>query len=166
MFTSTRDLARLGLLSSTALVLSLVENTVPTPLPWLRLGLANIPVLVALMGQGVRAAVLVAGVKVLLGSLFGGGLLGPVAIIGGAAAMASLAAMASAHRLRPGLFSTVGVSVAGAVAHQATQLWVARLYTGQPALLSLLPMGLVAGLVSGVFIGLVARWSLDRLVGA
>jgi heptaprenyl diphosphate synthase len=166
MGASTRDLARLGLLSSAALVLSLVESAVPAPLPWLRLGLANIPVLVALMGQGVRAALLVAGIKVLVGSLFGGGLLSPVAVMGGAAAMASLVAMASAHRLRPGLFSTVGVSVAGAVAHQATQLWVARVYTGQPAVLSLLPLGLVAGLVSGVFIGLVARWSLERLADA
>ena len=45
----TRKLTRLGLLTAMALILFLVEATLPRPLPWMKLGLGNAAVLAALL---------------------------------------------------------------------------------------------------------------------
>jgi len=64
-----REIARIGLLSSAAVILFVLEGLAPRPLPWMKLGLGNLPVLVALLIYGVGAAFGVSGVKLLLGGL-------------------------------------------------------------------------------------------------
>jgi heptaprenyl diphosphate synthase len=154
------------LLTAIALVLFLVELNLPRPLPWMRLGLGNVAVLVALLLFGAGPALAVSLVKVLLGGLLSGGLAGPAFIIGSSAALASLLAMVLLARCAPRLLSPVGLSVAGALAHQCTQLTVATMYLGHVGLLSLLPMFLVGGVVSGLLTGLAAYFALQRLVVA
>jgi heptaprenyl diphosphate synthase len=156
-------LARLGLLTAAALVLSLVEASLPRPLPWMRLGLANAAVLVALLLLGAGPALAVSLVKVVLGGLLGGGFGGPAFVIGGAAGLASLATMVLLRCLAPTHLSPVGLSIAGAAAHQVTQLLVASGYLGHPGLLALLPLSLTGGVVSGLLTGLAAYFALERL---
>ncbi|MFA6107348.1 MAG: Gx transporter family protein [Candidatus Latescibacterota bacterium] len=163
---SARDTARLGLLAGTAIILFVFEGLAPRPLPWMRLGLGNLPVLLALLLYGPFPALAVSGVKLLIGGLLSGALAGPGFVIGGGAALASLGAMAAGRRLGRGAFSPVGLSVLGAVAHQGMQLLLAWVYIGRAELWSLLPLSLLIGLVSGFLIGLLARWSRDRLDAA
>jgi heptaprenyl diphosphate synthase len=160
----TRRLTRLGLLGSAALILFVLEGLAPRPLPWMRLGLGNAAVLLALLVQGTGAGLAVAAIKALGGGLLSGGFGGPAFVIGGGAGMASVLIMGLVQRWAGGLFSPVGISILGALTHQCVQLGLAYLfYVRQSGLWALLPIFLLIGLVSGTLIGLVVSWVWDRL---
>jgi len=154
---------RLGLLCGVGLALYVLEALAPRPLPWMKLGLSNVAVLLGLILYGPAAGLAVAVTKVGLGGLLSGTLGGPATVIGGGATVASLAAMSVPRRFWPGLLSPVGLSVVGAVVHQAGQLALAQLYVAHAALASLLPLFVVTGLASGVLTGFIALWALRRL---
>ena len=160
---SPGHLARLGLLTGAALALFTFEQLVPRPLPWMKLGLANLAVLLALLTQGPAAALLVQLTKWLVGSLLTGSLGGPAFVIAGSAGLASWAVMALAWRGTGRLFSPLGLSLLGAAVHQTVQLGTAGLYIHQAGLLSLLPLSLLSALGSGAFIGLLAGALVRRL---
>lgn len=157
------DIARLGLLASAAVVLFVFESLAPRPLPWMKLGLGNLPVLVALWSFGGAPALAVSAVKLIVGGLLGGGLAGPAFVIGGGAGLASWLAMVAVRRVAGALFSVVGVSMWGALAHQLSQLALAHLYIGQASLFGLVPLALLTALLSGGLIGLLAWWTLAQL---
>ena len=63
----------------------------------------------------------------------------------------------------PRLFSPVGLSVAGAVVHQVTQLLVAEAYLAQAGLFQLLPLFLVGGVISGLLTGAATYYAVRHL---
>lgn len=160
---SARSLARLGLLTGAALALFGLEQLVPRPLPWMKLGLANLAVLLALLTEGPAAALLVQLTKWLVGSLLTGSLGGPAFAIAGVAGLGSWVAMSLARATTGRLFSPLGLSLIGAATHQILQLGVAGLLLSQWGLLSLLPLSLSSALASGAFIGLLAGALARRL---
>ncbi len=160
---ATRTLARLGMITSAALILFTLESLAPRPLPWMKLGLGNAAVLLALVTLGPFHAIAVSAVKILAGSLMTGSLGSPAFVIGGGASLSSVSCMALLHRTVPGVFSAVGLSVAGAVVHQLAQLVIAYLYIGHAGLFSFVPLFLVSGLISGALIGLVVFWCVRQL---
>lgn len=148
---SARRIARLGLLTAAALILSLLDGMIPLPLPWLKLGLANAVTLLLLLSRRRTDAVLCLTARLLLGALFSGN---PSALLYSAAGAAfSFAVMAFLCRFYPNRLSPVGVSAAGAAAHQLGQLAAAALTLGSPSVLALAPPLLLAGLLSGMLIG-------------
>ena len=159
-----RQLTRLGLFSSAALVLFVFEQLVPPPLPWMKLGLGNVAVLLALLALGPGAALAVQLTKWLAGSLLTGSFGGPAFVIAGAAGLASWAAMTGAWRWTGRLFSPLGLSLIGAAAHQLAQLGVACLYIHQTGLFALLPLSLLSALASGSAIGLLVCWLREKLI--
>jgi heptaprenyl diphosphate synthase len=159
----TSDLARLALLAGTALVLFVVESAVPRPLPWMKLGLGNGAVLLALLLFGVRQAFVVAGIKIVVGGLLTGSMAGPAFVISAGAGIASLSTMGLAGRAPSWMFSPVGISIIGAVTHQGAQLVLAYVYIEQAGLFSLLPLFLAGGLLSGGLIGMVVYGILQAL---
>jgi len=157
-----RDLARLGLLSSAALILFVFETLVPRPLPWMKLGLGNVAVVLALLVYGPGAALAVSLIKLMAGSLITGGFGGPAFAIGAAAGLASWGAMSLVCRWTGRLFSPVGLCIIGAAVHQTAQLGAAWLYIRQAGLFSLLPLSLASALASGALIGLLVHWALEK----
>ena len=166
MVSPGRRVAFLGLMSAVALILFVFEAAVPRPLPWMKLGLGNAAVLATLLLFGGAPALAVGTVKVLVGSLVTGGLAGPASVIGGSAALTSLATMVGLRRFLPRWFSPVGLSVAGAVVHQVTQLLVAEVYLAQAGLWRLLPLFLVGGVLSGALTGLITYFAVRGLIRA
>ncbi len=158
-----RQLARLGLFTGAALALFAFEQLIPRPLPWMKLGLANLAVLLALLAQGPVAALIVQLTKWLAGSLLTGSLGGPAFAIAGIAGAGSWAAMSLVQRTTGRLFSPLGLSLIGATAHQTLQLVSAGLFVQQLGLLSLLPLSLLSALLSGAFIGLLSSAVLRKL---
>ena len=160
----TRQLTRLGLIGSIALILFVLEALAPRILPWMKLGLGNLAILLALLLYGFTAALGVSIVKLLVGGLISGSLGGPAFIVGGGAGIASLVFMTGVRGIMPGIFSPVGLSILGALIHQLTQLVLASyLYIGQGGLFSFLHLFLVWGLISGAVIGLLAYWTLEKV---
>jgi len=152
---------RIATFAAFALILFLFEALAPRILPWMKLGLGNLVTLLVLLAYGFPAALSVALVKLLVGGLVTGTLAGPAFLIGGGAGMVSLTAMAVSRRLLG--FSTVGLSVLGAVAHQLAQLMLARAYLGIEGLSHFLPLFLAWGLISGGIVGLIVHWVIEKL---
>lgn len=162
----TRRVSFLGVLVALALALHLMESQIPSPLPWVRPGLANLMTLIALLTLGWRAGLLVTVLRVGIGSLLLGGFLGPaflLSLCGGVASTLVMAAMsAGAWRL----WSPLAVSAAGAVAHGGAQVLVlAGVLLRTADLPWLLPWVLVPSLVAGVATGLLANLVLLRWPG-
>ena len=151
---ATQRLARISLLSALALVLSYIETMIPLPvaLPGVKLGLANVAVVVALLGIDTRAAAAVAVVKVMAsGFLFGSPMMLMYSLGGTALAFAGSAA---ASRI-PGL-GAVATCMVAAILHNAGQIAVAALLLGTPSVLLSLPPLALAACATGFVTGAVA----------
>ncbi|MEA5074918.1 MAG: Gx transporter family protein [Coriobacteriia bacterium] len=147
-----------------ACVLGLIEAALPgVPFaPWLRLGLANIAVVVALALDGGRMALIVSLGRVLIVGVAAGTIGSPAFVIGGAGALASLGVMWALARIGD-LFSPVGWSAAGAVAHMLAQFVVASAILGSWSILMLAPVSMLLALPLGALTGALARTIVSRL---
>ena len=151
---ATQRLARISLLSALALVLSYIETMIPLPvaLPGVKLGLANVAVVVALLGLDMHAAAAVAVVKVMAsGVLFGSPMMLMYSLGGTALAFAGSAA---ASRI-PGL-GAVATCMVAAILHNAGQIAIAALLLGTPSVLLSLPPLALAACATGFVTGAVA----------
>lgn len=153
--------ARAGMLSALAIVLGYLETFVPIPIPGVKLGLANIAILIALARGERRAAVTVGLIKVLAsGLLFGN----PLTMAYSAAGTAlSLLVMVPLSRLET--LHLAMLSVAGALAHEAGQLVVAQALLGTPLVWYSAGPLMVAGAATGLLSGMVASRTVALMDG-
>lgn len=159
-----RRLVTLSLLTAASLVLFLFEALIPAPLPWVRLGLANVMTVSVLYLYGARDALLLTLVRVVLGSLLVGAFFAPAFFLSLGGGVLAVAAMAAARALGSRRLSIVGVSVAGAVAHNAGQLAVLSLFFLRGAdAVRLLPYLTLSATLLGALIGFVAGALVDAL---
>lgn len=159
----TSTLTTTALLVAVGSVLGLVENAVlpPFPVPGVRLGLANIAVVLALILVGRAAALRVALLRVAIVGLAAGSLGGPGFLLAVGGAIAAWAVMSPLSRMRQ--VSSLGMSVAGAAAHVAAQLVLAAVLTGGPAPLLFVPLSLCLAVPCGLAIGSVVQVLTARL---
>ncbi len=156
----TKRLVLLALLVAMAATLHVLEGwlPVPMPVPGAKLGLANTISLLALVIFGWQEAVYIAIIRVLLGSLLGGVLFGPAFIMSMGGALISIIIMMHIHNNYSGVFSLVGVSVAGAVAHNLAQVTIAAIIVYSPGLLWYAPYLLLFAVPTGLFTGLAVNY--------
>jgi len=161
---SAKKLARLGVFGGLAIAVSVLESLVPQPLPWARIGFANIVILIALYLDGTLAAIVVGVLKVLGGALVMGSGFSPAFWLALSGTTASLIVMIPLVHL-PRWFSPIGVAIVGAAAFNTAQLFMAgMILVGIPNLFVLLPIMLIISVFSGGIIGWLAGWILHRLV--
>lgn len=159
---ATREDLRIAYLAALAIVIHVVEASVPSPLPGIKPGLANVVTVLVLLLFGLRAAIWVAMLRVVAGSLVVGSFLSPTFIMSFSGAVAALAALAMGRAL-PGL-GPVGFSVLAGMAHMAAQFSVAYwLFVPHPALWGLFPVFMTAAVGFGLINGIIASAVMDRL---
>jgi heptaprenyl diphosphate synthase len=148
---------RIARMAALAIGLSLMEAALPSPLPGVKPGLANIVTLVMLQRYGWRAAAWVSLLRVVAGSLLLGGFLSPSFVLSFCGAWASLGVLALACRLPGNWFGPVSHSILAAFAHIGAQLAVVYLWLIPHAgVLYLVPVFAAAALLFGIINGLVA----------
>ena len=156
----TRRLTVMAMLTAAAMILSYVESLLPSPgIPGIKLDLANIAVIFALYRLGWKEAAAVSLVRVgMVSVLFGsvGALFYSVA-----GAVLSLAVMTLLRRLD--VFSAVGVSVAGGVAHNLGQILMAMALLETERLIWYLPVLVLSGLGGGILVGLCGALLVKRI---
>ena len=156
----TKRLVLLAMLTAVAMILSYVESLLPSVgIPGVKMGLANIAVIFALFRFGWKEAAALSLVRVVLVSLLFGSVGAMLYSLAGA--VLSLAVMALLRRIDR--FSTVGVSVAGGVAHNAGQILMAMLILQTKQLLGYLPVLAISGIAGGVLTGLAAALLIRRI---
>ena len=153
--------AYFGVFTALALIFSYVETLIPVNLgiPGVKLGLANLIIVVALYKMRLSEAYLLSVVRILLaGFIFGNYFSIIYSLAGG---LLSLTVMALLKKW--GGFSLQGISIAGGVFHNIGQLIVAAVVVETFSVTYYFPVLLVAGL-TGLVIGIVAEMMLKRLV--
>lgn len=153
---------RIARMAALAIGLSLMEAALPSPLPGIKPGLANIVTLVVLQRYGWRAAAWVSLLRVVAGSLLLGGFLSPSFVLAFCGAWASLGVLALARLLPESWFGPVSHSILAAFGHIGAQLAVVYLWLIPHAgILYLAPIFAAAALLFGFVNGVVA----GRLLG-
>ena len=156
-----RKVAFLGLFSGAAILLGYVESLIPVfvTVPGMKLGLANLAIVMVLYLYGLREALTVQIVRILVtGFLFGNLFSILFSLAGGLLSLLGMWGM----KVR-GRFGMIGVNVAGGVSHNIGQIFVAALVVENASVAYYLPVLLAAGVVTGVLIGLLSKEMLERI---
>lgn len=153
--------AYFGMFTALALIFSYVETLIPISfgIPGVKLGLANLIIVAALYKMALKEAYLLSVVRVLLAGFLFGNYFSILYSLSGA--LLSLSVMALLKK--NGGFSVIGVSIAGGVFHNIGQLFVAMLAVETFQVAYYVPVLLVAGLLTGLVIGILAQELLRRL---
>lgn len=154
----TKKIALSGLFLALALIVSLLESLLPPivpALPYAKLGLGNVVLLMCFVLVGVREGYCVLLLRCLLAAVFAGNFSSLMWSV--PAALAAYTAMYLLYKTR--FFSTVALSAVGGMVHNAVQMAVGVGVAGS-AVAAYLPYMLVAGGVAGVATGIVCHFVL------
>ena len=156
-----RKIPYYGLFAALAILMGYVEFMipVPVPIPGVKLGLANVIVIIMLYFMDAKSAFFVSLIRVLLSGLLFAGFAGMLYSMAGA--LCSFAVMVLLQKT--GKFSMIGVSVAGGIFHNVGQIIVAMLVLETKALAYYLPILILSGLAAGILIGILSGILTKRL---
>lgn len=154
--------AYFGVFTALALIFSYVETLIPFNfgIPGVKLGLANLIIVIALYKIKLSEVYLLSIVRVLLnGFIFGNYFSIIYSLAGG---LLSLTVMALLKK--KGGFSILGISMAGGVMHNVGQLIIAMIIVETFSVVYYVPVLLISGLITGFVIGIASGEMLKRLV--
>ena len=146
-----RRVAISALFASLALIFSYIEAILPAApgIPGIKLGIANLVVIIAMYRLNSRYALTVNLIRIFLAGFMFSGLYGAIYSLCGC--ILSFAVM---YLLKKSdAFSVVGVSMGGGVAHNIGQLCIAAVLVSSPQIFYYLPVLIISGTVSGILIG-------------
>jgi heptaprenyl diphosphate synthase len=174
---TTRDDHLVAALAALAITIHIAESALPSPLPGIKPGLANVVTLLVLCRYGWRMAAWVTLLRVLVGSILIGTFLSPTFFLSASGAIASISVLGilyafTSYRRSPKgplpisswTIGPLGLGLAAAMAHMSGQFWVAyTLFVPHPGILALFPVLLALASVLGIVSGLLTRTVLTRL---
>ena len=162
-FSSTyiRKIATLGMLTALAMVLGFVETLIPINLgiPGMKLGLANLIVIIAFYLFDIKTGVIVSLLRIVLIAMTFGNISMMFYSISGAAL--SLLCMILAKQIKG--FSMVGIIIIGGIMHNVGQIICAAFVVRTNGVFTYLPVLMIAGVVSGMLIGIAASLVIVRV---
>ena len=156
-----KRIAMAALLAALALIFSYVEAMIPSPvaIPGVKLGVANLVILIALYQLDFKYAIAIHLVRIVVSGLLFSGVFGILYSLAGG--MLSLIVMWLLKKT--GLFSIVGVSMAGGVAHNIGQILVASAVVSDLKMFAYLPVLMFSGIISGILIGFLCHYVMLAL---
>ena len=145
-----RQAAYFGVLTALALIFSYVETFIPVPIgiPGIKIGLANLVVVIALYKMDILSAYILAVLRVVLAGFLFGNLFSILYSLAGSLLSVSVMFLLK----KTGLFSVVGISFGGGVAHNLGQLLVAAVVVESYNVFYYVPVLIIAGLLTGAAI--------------
>ena len=160
-----RKISQCGLLVALALVLSLVERLIPlqliVPIAGIKLGLANIVILFALIMLDIKQTAVIFICRIVLSSIFAGSFTGFLfSFLGG---LLSIIIMYILLKWEGKLFSFYGISIAGAAAHNIGQIIAAIFVLNSVYIVAYLPMLLICSFPLGFITGYTAKIVINHL---
>ncbi len=159
-FANRSDLT--ALLAAFCFFLSAIEYMLPKPLPFMRLGIANLPILLAVDFLPFKWFLVLAAAKVIGMSIISGTLFSYVALFSLAGTMVAAFVMRGIRGLGRSSISMIGVSIAGAVTSNAMQMLIARFVIFGEVAWLIAPLFLLTGLITGTVMGLFAEYFVEH----
>ena len=157
----TLQLTTMAFIIAFAMILSFVESRIPAfvAIPGVKVGLANIAVIFTLYKLGVKEAITVSIIRVLLIAMLFGSAVSLIYSISGA--VLSLVSMILLKRLTP--LTEVAVSVTGGVMHNVGQIAAASFMLSTNVVVYYLPFLLVSGTIAGIVVGIASAILIKRI---
>ena len=152
-----QKMALLGILTAGAIVIAILESFIPSiGIPGVKMGLANIVILIILYELGIWEAGVVNLLRVLVVSLLRGTFLSMGFLMSLTGATLSFGIMVLFYLLIK-KFSIIGVSVIGSLFHVTGQILIAMIFLGTAYIALYLPVIALSAIITGVFVGIVAK---------
>lgn len=143
-----------GVFLALALVCSYVESLIPISfgIPGVKLGLTNIVVILMLYTIGAKDAILISVLRIILaGFMFGNAFSIIYSLAGGILSFVVMLLLKNAGKLK-----ILSISTVGGISHNVGQLIVAALVVENYNILFYVPVLIIAGIITGFLIGLLA----------
>lgn len=155
----SRKISMIAVFTAFAVIVSYVESFIPIiPIPGVKLGFANIAIVLAIYLIGIKEALIIDILRILIaGFLFGSVMSIAFALTGGILSFAVMALLAKWNKI-----SIVTVSICGGITHNIGQIIVAALAVQTFAVVTYVPVLLIAGLVCGAIIGMISAIIYSR----
>ena len=151
-------------LAALAISIHIAESVIPSPLPGVKPGLANVITIAALMLYGWSTAAWVSLLRVLVGSILIGTFLTPTFALSLTGALCSLAVLGLGSLLPGRGLGPIGYALLASLAHMAGQFFCAYwLFIPNPGLFGLLPLLMSLAAIFGVVSGLIVAAMLPGL---
>ena len=148
---NTGRIAKTGMLLSISLVLSYLEMVLPVmvAVPGVKIGLANIITMLLLYRTDVKTTLTFTCVRVLLAGILFAGVSGIIYSLAGGVCCVLVMSLLK----RVPIFSVLGVSMAGAIAHNMGQIVIAIIVMENIHIVYYLPVLCISGVISGLLVG-------------
>ncbi len=159
---SVKRLAIVSMLLAAAIVLNYLESFIPMFVPGVRLGLANVIILIMLYEFKWHEALAVDTLRILIVSLIRGSFLTPTFYMSLAGGILSYLVMLLFSKLK--FFSPIGVSVLGAMAHAVGQIIACMIIISLDSVIYYLPFIAILSVVTGILSGVIVRLYLKRSI--
>jgi len=146
-----------SLLTTISLIIFVLESFIPplTPIPGIKIGLANIITLFAIYNISCKDAFTILILRVILSSIFSGQFMSFIYSISGG--ILCLIFMSISKRFFDSSQMWI-TSVIGAVFHNLGQIIIAVIVTGTIEIIWYFPFLIVGGLIAGLFTGLTGQY--------
>lgn len=155
---------KLAFFSALCFFLSAVEYAIPKPVPFFRLGLANLPIMFSFLCMSRKESTALIFLKVLLQGIISGTLFSYVFLFSLTGSVASgFVMMASFHLFyEKKLVSWLGISMAGGLANNLAQLGVACIFLFGENTKFVAPVLLAISFVASIAMGLFANVFVEK----
>ncbi|HKL86736.1 MAG TPA: Gx transporter family protein [Treponemataceae bacterium] len=137
--------------------LSTIEYMIPKPLPFLRIGLANLPVMLAIDILPIPSFLILITIKILGQGIITGTLFSYIFLFSATGTLSSALIMYAFRKFFPNRMSFAGISVIGAFTSNAAQLLLARWFIFGPSTWYIAPPFFAVGVFTGTILGLFAN---------
>lgn len=156
-----RRLATIAILVCNAIIFSLLESFIPIPIPvpGVKLGLANVITLVAIVFLSFKDVLFIVAVRSFIVSILTRGVLTLAFSISGG--LLSAVVMWVMHKKFSRFFSIRGTSIAGAVSHNIGQVLVASILLREAVIMYYLPVLFISALITGFITGSIGEMAIE-----
>lgn len=172
MKSPTDRLNSVAFLGACCMFLSLIEHLIPKPVPFLRIGLANVPILIGLSLFSAKYFFLLVFLKVVAHGMISGTLFSYVFVFSAGGSLTSGLLMYLCNRFGGRRFSIIGISVVGSLGSTIVQLFLATALVFGPGARLIAPPLLLVGFVTGIILGAFtlrftrsSQWYAQELAG-
>ncbi len=144
----------LPLFGAVCFFLSAIEFIIPKPLPFFRIGLANLPLLIGLDILSFPSFIFLSFIKVIGHAIINGTLFSYALIFSFAGTLTAAIVMYSLHKIPKKLISLAGIGAAGAFASNCIQLSLGRFVIFGEGIIFIAPVLFCIGIITGASLGL------------
>ena len=164
---SNKKIALFSIYLASSIILQAVEYMFlpQVPIPGVKVGMANIIVLLMLGSFTLPEIGLSVVLRVIISSLATGTMMTPSFYLSLGGAVLSFLVIAIFYKTLYGRLSLVGMAMVGAVAHNIGQLVVAYFLIDNISIIAYGPVLMLAALPFGILTGVIARITLNKLEG-